>query len=386
MVMLARPSATPFTKFEITMRDPSVRTNVPAFEAKLQAIQSPDYPAVFTQWRRDTVRFGERTAESRLTQAEAKVLYSGVDERGGYLAPPELSQTLLSELAETSWALAMATVLPANGDSLLVSKLTPNQHPSLSTTFNINVLGVTVATARQGNTLPGPPGANPRPLEWASDPHVEQVALPIRTFMAVTRVNRDWLMDADSTMWDQLTSAFARDMGAFVNSQVLTGSLNGVPQGFEGITGASSPVPEIQLGPIAPGMIGTWRTFRTSLRAQYQPRASVWMSGAVQGLLENLVAPAGVIPLTVRDYGQGRRFDGVPIVNTGYLADGTVPGAILVYGDLKTGYTIAQRAAISTKISTEGSGADMDQLDVVFKYRAGGAVSAANALLIGVSS
>lgn len=333
------------------------------------------HAAAFLRWLTTAVKTGDPDRAIRaLGGTEQKALSEGSDPGGGFAVPPEMATPIAAQLGQVSVFRRYADVRPCRSDVLVLRRFARATSD-----------GSVYASDFQGAWV----GEVPTPAD--TDPAFVQVHIPIRKRMATTRLSRDLaddvpeLLDAlgrqggtDLAIAEDL--AFAGGVGALQPEGLLSAGLTTVD--VEGTTANTISNSAADAGS-APKLL----TLVAALPDQYQARARWLLRTATESSIRQLVNAQGgyLWPYTdARGPGGERLLMGWPLhANAGVAAEGTDGAQVVIFGDLGSGYVVADRGQLSLRILRERY-MDTDQLGVILVDRVGGAVANPDAFRVGV--
>ena len=185
-----------------------------------------------------------------------------------------------------------------------------------------------------------------------TDPNLNQVTLTVNKLAAIPKVTNELLQDAKVPVIAYLSELIAEAFALEEDNQ----GFNGTGSPFVGVTvNTGSPARAIS-GTIAclsyPDLIKA----TTDIYDNALSNAKFYFHRSVIGHIRSLITTAGapIFPATAKEIA------GYPIVSTEKLVSFATLGASSgsyfgIFGDLRKGYAIGEKGAISMKLSTEGT-------------------------------
>lgn len=310
----------------------------------------------------------EAVASGVLVSEVKATMIEGSDTLGGYIVPEDFRTGIIQRLPGLTVVRPLANVITTSSDRVLMPKATGG---SSRYTGAVRVTWVDEAPTA---------GASATNSTWG------QVPIPIHTVMAKTSLGRNLVEDAAFDVAFYLQDQFATAMSIDEDEQFLVGSGAGRPQGVLNGTAASgapfdSDVTTVVSGSAAALTADKIKALPYALPAQYRQSGAVWV-GTKDTVLAIKQLKDSQNNYLWADRNQQMR-DGTPERLEGYLfRESEAMPAIaankypLIFGNFKSGYTIADRIGMSIERYMDSTTADTNSIVFYARRRLGGQVTA----------
>jgi len=333
-------------------------------EAQARAISEPSYKSA---WLRYVMR------GKRLDAADFKTITEGEDTEGGYLVPPEILAEILRRDPHPTSVVDMVRRVPFGSDVLKLPRNNYTTDDIYGNPYRIEWAGERANPASSTDISWG---------EWRCDVHEGYMKIPI-----TRSVLEDASFDLGAYVSEEMRMSYRSDLEKFV----VSSSGNGVnkPFGILFDPGGSFQPPTVNIGNAvtADGL----KDLDNALPPQYDGNAVVVMNKT------NVYATLSKLTKTDMGYvfgsvgqndnnlagGPVKSLLGKPIVFSAHMPNGAAGAAVAINGDLRKGYLLAERVAMSIRVEDLPSSATVQ---IVARLRVGGQVFQSRALRVGIQT
>jgi HK97 family phage major capsid protein len=356
---------------ELPERDADARK----FWTATRAAMRPEYRKAYEHLIRMTGRVPNGLALSMLPADEQKALSEGLDASGGFLVPPDLQAEVLARTAQMSVMRRLARVQTTSRDVLVW----PTVQAAAATAGGLASGGGSIFSS---GFVGGWVGETPTSTD--TDPAFGQFQIPIRKLRVSTRLSNDFVADSAVNVLAFLAQNGAENLALVEDQGFIAG--DGSPLQPRGILngGAStvdvegSTTDTISNTTSATGSAPKLLDVEYAISAQYVD-GSVWlMRRSIEGKVRKLVDASGRFlwmngTIVGNQYaGRPGNIDDYPVYNSDFMPnDGTNANKVMLFGNVRQAYIIAQRAEITTRVLNERY-ADTDQVGIILFERVGG--------------
>lgn len=333
-------------------------------EKQARAIMEPGYKSA---WLKYVIR------GKRISDIDLKTITEGEDTEGGYLVPPDILREILRRDPHPTEIVDMVRRVPVGSDVLKLPRnywTTDDIYPN---PYRIEWAGERADPAASTDITWG---------EWKCDVHEGYMKVPITRSML-----EDSSIPIEDYVAEEMRSAYRVDLEKYI----VSSSGNGVskPYGILFNPGGTNEPATVNIGNAvtADGL----KDLANSLPPQYDKNRVFVMNKT------NVYATLSKLTKTDMGYvfgslGQGDnnlagapidKLLGSPIVFSGHMPNGGAGNAVVIGGDLRKGYMMPERVAMSIRVEDLPSKAFVQ---VVARVRVGGQVFQDRALKVGIQT
>lgn len=335
-------------------------------ERQFKAISEPSYYQAFDRMLRG--KADRHDYQATLTE--------GLDTGGGFLAPPEFMTEVVMRKPHPTSVLNYIRNLPCSRDRVVFPAVRYTTDDTYSSGVRIQWIG-------EGGPTPA-----------ITDPSFGDVEIPIFTGQFPLEVSRNLLEDAAIPVQDLIQHLASQAYQLGMDNIVVNGTGVGQPAGLLQSPGSTNEPPTANIGNAvtADGLTG----LVYGLPPQYQDNAVSLMN------FIDAFKTFALIKDTANHYifGLQSTFDGglatarqpvmfgKPVIFSAFMPNGAGGANVIVYGDLRETYTLAQRIGLTVMPygDQDKSMLAANKIGWMFRFRAGGDVVQSRAAHVGVQT
>lgn len=333
------------TELEAEMKALQTRANRPPVgggEGGTKSTMTPEQKAAFIKF----LRYGMTSHKAGWTPDEQKALSEMIDERGGYLVPPDFQTEILAVAQNVAQIRGVARVTNTTRAEVEFSKVTQR---------------ATIAWGNENIAV------DPQDLKLGLE------SIPVNEMTALVLIPNSLLEDEAADIWGELTTIFGQDIAAAEDDAFATG--NGVKRP-EGVLANK----EVQAGAIKSGNASDITNPDVLLDALYglkvtYRRNAVWaMNSLTEAQIRKMKDSMGQY-LWAPGLSPDRPATllGRPVINPEGMPDVAANSLPIVVGDFGSGYRIVDRRGMTIQRLVERY-AEFRQTGFLVTKRVGGQV------------
>lgn len=300
-----------------------------------------------------------------MTNGEQAILQEGVDTDGGYLAPAQIINQVVSKEPTPTRVAAMTSQFTTIRDKISLPKVVYSTDDLYTTGMRVTWTGEV------------PPSAT---AHRATQPVWGQVNIPVYTAMISLPVTNDLLEDSMIMLEQWLVSKFFETVELLRDNMVLNGTGTSQPSGILQNPGGTDEPATINSGSAAALTGDGLINLTESLPEQYDENAVLVFNKTNTGKAIRLLKDGDGRPLV--SYGAGdfglasgryREVNGYPFAWSGFMPDVSANTYPIIFGDLR-GYFLVTRVGFSVQVLRELY-AETNQVLILGRVRFGGDVA-----------